>query len=300
MNTVHPAITVVIPTYNRAPLLRLALQSLREQTFGEWEAVIVNDFSQDNTVEVVASFDDPRMRLINFRNYRIIGASRNEGVRQARADILAFLDSDDTWCSRKLERVMSIFRSQPGVDLVCHDLLMTGEVKKERLLRCGPGRDHKSLLFGRTLLCNSAVSLRRSRFLELGGFSGDPGFVGAEDLDLWLRLTKAGCRLEYLHEVLGTYRVHGQNFTAKVEKFLKNSLAVLDRHFQEWQPKTPLYQYLMRRRRSDVIRGAGLTCVKQGNFPLARKLLLKALAEDPISWKAWVLLSLSLMKVRLS
>lgn len=300
MNTVHPAITVVIPTYNRAPLLRLALQSLREQTFREWEAVIVNDFSQDNTVEVVASFDDPRMRLINFRNYCIIGASRNEGVRQARADIIAFLDSDDLWFSRKLERVMSIFLSQPGVDLVCHDLLMTGEGKKERRLRCGPTKDFKSLLFGKNFLFTSAVSLRRSRFLELGGFSEDPGFAGGEDLDLWLRLSKAGCRLEYVHEVLGTYCVHGQNFTAKIDRHLQNSLTILDRHFQEWQPKSPVYRYLMRRRRSEAIRGAGLACVQQGNFPQAKQFLLKALAEDPISWKAWVLLALSFMKVRLS
>ena len=267
MKTVRPAITVVIPTYNHAPLLRLALQSLREQTFREWEAVIVNNFSQDNTVEVVASFDDPRMHLINFRNHGIIGASRNEGGRQAQADILAFLDSDDSWCSRKLERVMSIFRSQSGVDLVCHDLLMIGGWKKERRLRCGPAKDYKSLLFGRNFLFTSAVSLRRSRFLELGGFSEDPGFVGGEDLDLWLRLLKAGCRLEYVHEVLGTYCVHGQNFSGKVEKFLKNSLTVLDRHFQEWQPKSPVYHYLMRRRRSDVIRGAGLACVQQEIFP---------------------------------
>jgi glycosyltransferase involved in cell wall biosynthesis len=300
MKTSRPAVTVVIPTYNHAPLLRLALQSVQDQTLKEWEAVIVNNFSQDNTVEVVASFQDPRMRLVNFRNHGIIGASRNEGGRQAKGDILAFLDSDDTWGSRKLERVMAIFRSQPGVDLVCHDLVMTAPGKKERLLRCGPAKNYEGLLFGKNFLFTSAVSLRRSRFLELGGFSEDPGFVGSEDLELWLRLTKAGCRLEYLHEVLGTYCVHGQNFTAKTDKVLKNSLTILDRHFQEWQPKSPVWRYLLRRRRSDLIRGAGRACVQQGNFPQAKQFLLKALAEDPISWKAWALLGLSLMKVRLS
>ena len=154
--------------------------------------------------------------------------------------------------------------------------------------------------FGKNFLFTSAVSLRRSRFLELGGFSEDPGFVGGEDLDLWLRLSKAGCRLEYVHEVLGTYCVHGQNFTAKIDRYLQNSLTVLDRHFQEWQPKSPVYRYLMRRRRSQAIRGAGLACVQQGNFPQAKQFLLKALSEDPISWKAWALLALSFMKVRLS
>ena len=196
---------------------------------------------------------------------------------------------------------MSIFRSQPGVDLVCHDLLMTGAGKKERLLRCGPTKDYKSLLFGRTLLFTSAVSLRRSASSNWGDFP--------KTLDSWAaRISISGCasskaggRLEYLHEVLGTYCVHGQNFTAKIDKFLKNSLTILDRHFQEWQPKSPVCRYLMRRRRSGIRNpGAGLACVQQGNFSQAKQFLLKALAEDPISWKAWVLLALSLMKVRLS
>ena len=104
MKTGSPVITVVIPTYNHAHFLRQALKSLQEQTIQEWEAVVVNNFSEDNTVEVVASFHDQRIRLTNFRNHGIIGASRNEGARQARADIIAFLDSDDTWFSRKLER----------------------------------------------------------------------------------------------------------------------------------------------------------------------------------------------------
>jgi glycosyltransferase involved in cell wall biosynthesis len=293
-----PAITVVIPTYNHAPFLRQALKSLQEQMLRDWEAVVVNNFSEDNTVEVVASFHDQRIRLINFHNHGIIGASRNEGVRQARADIIAFLDSDDAWFSGKLERIISIFRSQPEVDLVCHDLVMTGEGKKPRLLRSGPAKDYKSLLFGKNTLFTSAVSLRRSRFLEVGGFSEAPGDVGAEDFDLWMRLSKAGCRFEYLHEVLGMYYIHGQNFTTQIEKFCQNSLTVLDRHFQEWQPKTPGYHYLIRRQRSDRIRRAGRVCMQQGNFIQARQFLLKAMVEDPVSWRTWLLLVLTLMKVR--
>lgn len=294
-----PAVTVVIPTYNHAPFLRHALKSLQEQTFQEWEAVVVNNFSQDNTVEVVASFQDQRIRLTNFRNHGVIGASRNEGTRLARADIIAFLDSDDTWFSPKLERVMAIFRDRPGIDLVCHDLVMIGAGKKPRRLRCGPARDYRSLLFGKNTLFTSAVSLRRSRFLQVGGFSEDPSLVGGEDFDLWLRLSKAGGRFECLHEVLGAYFLHGQNFGAKIEKFCRNSLAVLDRHYQGWQPKTLLYQYLIRMQRSDRIRRAGRTCLEQGNFPQAKQFLLKALAQDPISWRTWVLLALSLTKIRL-
>ena len=88
----RPTVTVVIPTYNHAEFLKKCLQSVLDQTFGEWEAVVVNNFSEDNTIEIVNSYQDPRIRLVNFRNNGIIAASRNEGVRRSKADLVAFLE----------------------------------------------------------------------------------------------------------------------------------------------------------------------------------------------------------------
>ena len=99
-----PKVSIVIPTYNQANLLKLALESVRAQTESDWEAVIVNNFSEDHTREVVQAFDDQRLRLIDFRNHGVIGASRNRGIKESRSEWVAFLDSDDLWESEKLEK----------------------------------------------------------------------------------------------------------------------------------------------------------------------------------------------------
>ncbi|MDP2842393.1 MAG: glycosyltransferase family A protein, partial [Acetobacterium sp.] len=90
-----PLVSVVIPTYNHAGFLREALESLVAQTFSDWEALVVNNYSEDDTLDVVEAFNDPRIRVENFRNNGVIGASRNRGIRLSKGKYIAFLDSDD-------------------------------------------------------------------------------------------------------------------------------------------------------------------------------------------------------------
>jgi len=92
-----PVVSIVIPTYNHEHFLKKCLQSVVDQTFTNWEAIVVNNFSEDNTIAVVNSFHDPRIHLVNFKNNGIIAASRNKGIKLSRADLIAFLDSDDIW-----------------------------------------------------------------------------------------------------------------------------------------------------------------------------------------------------------
>jgi glycosyltransferase involved in cell wall biosynthesis len=298
VNFARPGISIIIPTYNQADLLREAIQSIIDQTITDWEAIVVNNYSEDNTIEVVESFKDSRLRLINFRNHGIIGISRNEGVRQAKADLIAFLDSDDTWANLKLERVISVFRQKPEIELVCHDeWVMVGNTIKS-ILKYGPYKDYKNLLFQKNCLSTSAVAMLRHKFLEVGGFSEDLRFAGVEDYDLWLRLVRAGCTVEFLHEVLGTFRMHDQSFTSKIQRHCENLINVLDSHFENWQGKTLFIQYLMRRRRGDTWRGGAIACLKQGDHRQAGKFLHLALKEDPVSWKNWVLSAMNWLRVR--
>ena len=102
--TTKPYVSVVIPTFNHAKFLKKALDSVVAQTFQNWEAVVVNNFSTDNTIEVVNSFADPRIKLFNFSNNGVIAASRNHGLKEAAGDFIAFLDSDDVWYPNKLQK----------------------------------------------------------------------------------------------------------------------------------------------------------------------------------------------------
>ncbi|MFM8815465.1 MAG: glycosyltransferase family 2 protein, partial [Actinomycetes bacterium] len=103
-----PLVSIVIPTYNHAPMLQRALSTVVKQTYQNWNAIVVNNFSTDNTLEIVAAFNDPRIQVVNFRNNGVIGASRNEGIALSTGTYVAFLDSDDTWVPSKLEKCVEI------------------------------------------------------------------------------------------------------------------------------------------------------------------------------------------------
>lgn len=232
----EPAVSIIIPTYNQAILLKAAIESVIDQTFQNWELIVVNNFSEDETVEVVKSFNDPRISLINFNNQGIIGASRNKGIQQARSEWVAFLDSDDIWYPNKLERCIALLKVSKA-DVLCH-----GErwIKAEGCYRdvmYGPESraSYRSLLFDGNCLSTSAVVARRSALLEIGGFSEEPQFVTAEDYDLWLRLARKGKKFIYLPEILGEYRIHpGGTSQGQARSIIRNvyaSTAVVRRHF---------------------------------------------------------------------
>lgn len=227
------SITVVIPTYNHAHLLRNAIDSVCCQTFTNWEAVVVNNYSEDNTEEVVMSVADPRIQLVNFRNEGVIAASRNHGVKMARGEYIAFLDSDDVWYPEKLERSLKMLAQ--GYDVVCHAEAWVRNGIIFRQVKYGPVEmsHYHSLLFGRNCLSTSAITVRKSCLEAVGGFSEDSAFVTVEDYDLWLKLSKAGFNFAFIDEIFGEYTIHETNNSRSVMRQMHAELAVLGKHFSE-------------------------------------------------------------------
>jgi glycosyltransferase involved in cell wall biosynthesis len=293
--------SVVIPAYNAEHFIRDALDSVAKQTISDCEIVVVDDGSTDGTVKLVkawaAAHHGIELRVLQ-QEHRGIGEARNKGVREATGTYVAFLDSDDIWMERKLEAVAERLDGPKQVDLVCHDeWLEEGGVRTGRL-RHGPYTTYRDLLFKGNTVSTSATVVRWETLMEVGGFSGDLRFNSMEDYDLWLRLARSGCRVEYLHEVLGTYRQHGQGISSKIEMHCRNGLNVLEAHFSEWPKKTPYFLYLMRRRRAGMFRGAGRAFMKLGKHGEGQRFLLKAMREDPLSWKTWVLSVLNLVRMK--
>ncbi len=105
-NAVTPLVSVVIPTYNHARYLVRALESVLNQTFTNWEAIVIDNHSTDNTDEVMESFSDPRISYLKIHNNGIIAASRNAGIRVAKGEWIAFLDSDDWWTQDKIMKCL--------------------------------------------------------------------------------------------------------------------------------------------------------------------------------------------------
>lgn len=290
--------SVVIPAYNAERFIVDALNSVARQTFTEYEIVVVDDGSKDGTSKQVrawsADHQGIELRLLQQEN-KGIGQARNTGVRSATGTYVAFLDSDDIWMEQKLETVaLRLARPLPA-ELICHDEWLEEAGHRPRRLTYGPHSTYKEILFKGNPLSTSATVVRRQKLLEVGGFSEDLRFNSVEDYDLWLRLARSGCRIEYVHEVLGTYRQHGQGITSKIEMHCEHYLNVLEAHFSGWQKKTPCYRYLMRRRRAAVLRGACRAFMQRGESREAQRFFLRALFEDPFSWKGWALGILNLV-----
>jgi glycosyltransferase involved in cell wall biosynthesis len=276
-----PRVSVVVPTYNHAKFLGPALQSVRAQTMPDWEAIVVNNHSEDNTVEVIAAFDDPRIRLVNFRNHGVIAASRNEGIRLAAGELVAFLDSDDCWHAQKLARCLEAIAS--GFDLVCHGEDWTREDAPPRRMIYGPAARarYPRLLFNGNCISTSAVVVRKQWLAQVGGFREDARFVTAEDYDLWLRLARDGARIGFVTEILGEYRMHGGNASKALLRHLEAELAVVNDHFAAMPAPGPVATLRMRRRRALVYYGAGRGFQAAGDPREAQRWFGRALRESP-------------------
>ena len=212
----NPLVSIIIPTYNRAEDLKRALQSVFDQTFTNWEVVIVDNHSVDDTDSLIKSFNNQKIKLFKIHNSGIISASRNLGLKHALGEYIAFLDSDDWWLPKKLEE--SIKYMIQGADIVYHDLFYVTKSDQRFNWRRVRGRKLKSPVFYDLLesgnaLPNSSVVVRKKLLNEIKGLSEDKDMVSSEDYDAWLRIARISEKSQKIPDVLGFYWAGGGNVT---------------------------------------------------------------------------------------
>jgi glycosyltransferase involved in cell wall biosynthesis len=205
----RPRVSVILPTYNRASLLKHALDSVLSQTVGDIETIVIDDGSTDKTVELVKGYT-PRVRYIRIEHSGLPSVARNVGLRLAQGDYIAFLDSDDQWLPAKVERQLEVLETRPAVGLVCSNALALGHGRHAlgRLYlrddQAGSGWVLERLLMDNFVITSTAM-VRRSLLSRTGLFSEDPLLLVGEDYDLWLRIA-AIAQIHYLPEALVLYR----------------------------------------------------------------------------------------------
>jgi len=217
-STVVPLFSIVIPTYNQAYYLDKALQSVINQTYKNWEVIVVDNNSTDKTDEVIKSFVDPRINYFKIHNYGIIAASRNAGIRLAKGEWVAFLDSDDWWTNDKLEVCFGEINQK--VDLLYHDLeIADGESLNFRRKTIKSWQVKKPVLMDLLLkgnaIANSSVVVRKRLLEEIGGLNESAKMIAAEDYNAWLRISKLTNQFLYLPRKLGYYLIHNQGVSKK-------------------------------------------------------------------------------------
>jgi glycosyltransferase involved in cell wall biosynthesis len=267
MNSSSPMVSVIIPTFNQAEFLQKALQSVINQTFQDWEAIVIDNHSQDTTKEIVESMKDSRIRYVGFSNNGIIAASRNLGINIANGNYIAFLDSDDLWYPLKLSTCLDYLNR--GADAACHGTWIRKDlVLGKKFIPAKPYHNlYETLLFkGNSIIVTSTVIVKKQCLKQFGVFSENPAMVMAEDYDLWLRLAKNNVRWIIIPEILGEYTVHGKNASNNIKKHMMAEEAVVMNQFTQRNSHSLYDQLIIRKSRMMIALRAGRRVQQTGQF----------------------------------
>lgn len=227
-------ITVVLPVFNRAEVVSRAIESVLGQTFSDFELVVVDDGSIDETPKLLARFVDPRIAVLRVPTNGGACAARNLGIEAARGEIVCFLDSDDVYLPQKLERVVAHFAARPSLDLLVDSFVSRktrsdGQRLKSKRNPPGlSGRAFRDAVFQRRIAkATTALSIRKQALREVGAF--DPALRRRQDLDLVLRLSsKYVCTTT--DEILWEKHDSADAISRDHGLFLQASIDICDRH----------------------------------------------------------------------
>lgn len=224
-----PTISVIIPCYNHARFLSCAVNSVLSQTFTDWEAIIVDDGSTDNTRAIAAQFADPRIRY-TYQDNHGLSAARNTGIRAAQGLYLAFLDADDEWDPRFLEVTYRGVASSATmvVTLACFIDEQGAPLPAQGGQVLAPHEFRPRLLEGGFFPLHAAL-VRAESVRSVGLF--DEMLTSLEDWDLWLRITAIDESVLTIPESLAHYRISTGSMSTNAARMHANRIAVLAKHF---------------------------------------------------------------------
>jgi glycosyltransferase involved in cell wall biosynthesis len=224
-----PSISVIIPAYNQADYVSLSIQSVLAQTFADFELIVVDDGSTDETPRILAGIQDPRVHVIRQPN-RGLSAARNTGLYHCVAPIVTFLDADDYFLPHKLEILMYFLSNHQDIGLVAgravyidhmgntmgKPVIATTRLGLPELLLANP-------------ICVSGILLRRKWLEKTGTF--DETLNACEDWDLWMRLLLAGCQMAWLEHDVVAYRIHSGQMTSQAPRMRIAMFSMLNKFF---------------------------------------------------------------------
>ena len=271
---VAPTVSVVIPTYNRSKMLVEAVESALQQTRPPDEIIVTDDGSTDDTEQVVARYGG-KLRYIQQENSGP-AAARNNGIRKASGDFIAFLDSDDLWVKDRLERQFAALEQYPELDFIFGlEAKFTAEQQfdgceikdrnvweKLNSVDCVVPEPFK-LLLEENFIPTSSVLFRKQCIATVGFI--DESLQQAEDYDLWLRFASYGCRFGFVNSVLCCRRQHGGNLVNQWVNRTSSTAAVLSRYCDH----SPVQRERIARRLSDLYYDLGSALLYQRDFDRA-------------------------------
>ena len=289
-----PTVSVILPTYNRAHLLDRAIRSVLDQTYQDFELIVVDDGSSDNTEEVVTNFTDPCIRYLRHEQNRGAAAARNTGIRVAQGEYIAFLDSDDGWLPGKLEKQMKVFGSASSkVGIVYTDMWRIGQDGVRRYWHSSRIMPEDGIIYDHLIgdrltgISMPSVVIRRECFARAGMF--DEEFSRLIDRDLFIRLSR---RFYFYHiaEALVNYYETGRRISSDDRLLIKAQSLILEKYYDDIAKNgksLARHQYVI----------GSLLC-QNGEIDKGRNYLLGAVRLYPLSIRYLIAAILSLFGER--
>jgi glycosyltransferase involved in cell wall biosynthesis len=293
-----PSISVIIPVYNGEKTIQKTVLSILNQTFTDFELIIINDGSTDSTIEILSNIQDSRLKVFTCSNAGL-AASRNRGIDKALGDYIAFIDADDLWTPDKLEAQYKALQENPQAAVAyswTNSIDEAGNLVRSGSCVSASGDVHANLLLLNFLENGSNALFRRQALTEVGNF--DESLTSAEDWDMYLRLA-ARYHFVVIPYPQVLYRISVNSMSANVDKLEKESLKVIERHFKQ-VPES--LQYIKRVSIANLYKYLTFKCLE--GYPRRKKgikvtfLLLNLIRYDPtMFWKkvTWKILFRSLV-----
>ena len=237
-----PKISVIIPAYNAERTILETIKSVQQQTFSDFELIVINDGSKDRTLELLHSIKDERLRIFSYENGGL-SVARNRGISHATGEFIAFLDADDLWTPDKLELQLAALQQHPEAGVAYSwTYFMKEQAGSLSFHPCASvffeGNVYEKLLVSDFIYNGSNVLVRKQAIASVGEF--DPAIPGCADWDYWLRLA---ARWSFVfvpkHQIL--YRQSSGAMSSKVEVMKKASLMAVEKAYRAAPPEL---QYL--------------------------------------------------------
>ncbi len=286
-----PKISIIIPAYNSEKFIKRTIQSVLNQTYKNFELIIVDDGSTDNTKEIVREFQkkDPKIKYIWEKNSGAPARPKNRGIKRSKGEYIAFLDHDDEWMPEKLEKQLNLFEKEKNLKLgfISSNGLVFNEKENKTYEHkiTKRGEVFQDLLANNFILSSSSVLAKKEVFKNVGFF--DENLKFSDDWEMWIKIAQK-YEFDFFDEALFKYYWHGENVMNKLkgEEKLKEHKYILEKYKDFYQKYPRAY--------SVRLRNIGSIYLLNNNLKEARRYFVKAVKVAPFYLRSWINFILSL------
>jgi len=285
----NPTVSVVIPTYNRAHLIGRAIQSILNQSYQDFEIIVVDDGSTDDTEGVIKEFQkrDERVRYIRHEKNKGGSAARNSGIKSVRGDYVALLDDDDEWLPEKIEKqVIKIKKSLDKVGVIYSGFFYVSDKSGKIISESVPtlrGNVYTNLLKG-CILGSPTPLIRKSCFQKAGLY--DDALSSCQDWDMWIRLSKY-YEFDFIADIVAKHHVHG----AQISVDLNSKIQARKTLIRKYQTDLSKHPSIL----SEHSRRLGVLYCLAEHSKEGRKYFLDSIKQNALQRKAYIHFFLSLL-----